>query len=48
VLPDVAAIPVRDARPAVLSLVWRTDNRNPLVAALVAFAEKLAASGAED
>ena len=43
VLP-VVAIPLSDARPAVLSLIWRRDNHNPLVQALVAFAGNLAES----
>jgi DNA-binding transcriptional LysR family regulator len=43
VLP-VVAIPLSDARPAVLSLTWRRENHNPLVRALVAFAGNLAES----
>jgi len=43
VLP-VVAIPLSDADPAVLSLVWRRENHNPLVHALVAFAANLAES----
>ncbi len=42
-LRGIVAIPVRDADPAVLSLVWRKDGHNPLVDALTAFAEKRAA-----
>jgi DNA-binding transcriptional LysR family regulator len=38
ILPDVVAIPVRDADPAALALVWRDDNQNPLVPALLALA----------
>jgi DNA-binding transcriptional LysR family regulator len=38
ILPDVVAIPLRDADPAALALVWRADSQNPLVAALVAVA----------
>jgi DNA-binding transcriptional LysR family regulator len=41
VLRGVVAIPVRDAEPAVLSLVWLEDNRNPSVQSLVALAESL-------
>jgi hypothetical protein len=41
VLRGVVAIPVRDADPAVLSLVWLEDNRNPCVESLVALAESL-------
>lgn len=37
-LTSVVAIPLRDADPAVLSLVWRRDNANPLVKAFVATA----------
>jgi DNA-binding transcriptional LysR family regulator len=43
-LPSVVAIPLRDAEPAVLSLVWRRDNPNPLVEALVLAAKNLAAA----
>jgi DNA-binding transcriptional LysR family regulator len=42
VLRGVVAIPVRDAQPAVLSLVWLEHNRNPCVQALVELAENLA------
>ena len=38
VLRGVVAIPVRDAHPAVLSLIWRKSNHNPLVRALAALA----------
>jgi DNA-binding transcriptional LysR family regulator len=38
ILPDVVALPLRDADPAALALVWRDDNHNPLVRALVALA----------
>jgi DNA-binding transcriptional LysR family regulator len=41
ILPGVVAIPVRDARPAVLSLVWRRDNQNPFVLALIDVARAL-------
>lgn len=34
VLPDLTAIPLRDAAPAVVSLVWRSDSANALVAEL--------------
>ena len=47
ILPDLVAIPLRDADPAVPSLVWREDNHNPLVVALVAVAAELAAHGAD-
>jgi DNA-binding transcriptional LysR family regulator len=42
ILTDVVAIPVRDARPAALALVWREDDHNPLVHALAELAGKLA------
>jgi DNA-binding transcriptional LysR family regulator len=35
VLPGVKAIPVRDADPANLSLIWRSEDEHPLVASLV-------------
>jgi DNA-binding transcriptional LysR family regulator len=38
ILPNVVAIPLRDADPAALALVWREDNHNPLVPALVGLA----------
>jgi DNA-binding transcriptional LysR family regulator len=38
ILPDVVAIPLRDADPAALALLWRDDNQNPLVTALLALA----------
>jgi len=44
VLPGVVAVPLCDAHPAVLSLIWREDNHNPLVERLAAIAEPLAAS----
>jgi hypothetical protein len=44
-LPSIRALPVRDARPAVLSLVWRSGNPSPLVQALAATAERLGLDG---
>jgi DNA-binding transcriptional LysR family regulator len=41
VLPTVTAIPMVDLEPAVISLVWRTDNRNPLLEALLTAAREL-------
>jgi DNA-binding transcriptional LysR family regulator len=41
VLRGVVAIPLRDARPALLSLLWRWDAANPLVEAIVATARDL-------
>jgi DNA-binding transcriptional LysR family regulator len=42
VLPDIVAIPLRDAAPATVSLVWRNDTGNPLLADLVQTAKALA------
>jgi DNA-binding transcriptional LysR family regulator len=42
VLPDIVAIPLRDAAPAVVSLIWRTDTGNQLVEDLVSVAKSLA------
>jgi len=36
------AVPIVDAGPASLALVWRTDNENPLVDALVTIARSMA------
>jgi DNA-binding transcriptional LysR family regulator len=41
-LRGVVAIPLCDAHPALLSLAWRNDTLNPLVEALVAFAQVVA------
>jgi DNA-binding transcriptional LysR family regulator len=41
VLGDVVVIPLRDADPAVVSLVWREENRSPLLQALVTAAHEL-------
>jgi DNA-binding transcriptional LysR family regulator len=41
VLREVVAIPVVDAEPGVMSLIWRSDRQNPLVAALAAAARSL-------
>jgi DNA-binding transcriptional LysR family regulator len=45
VLPSIAAIPMVDLEPAVISLVSRTDNPNPLVEALLEVAQQLPPSG---
>jgi DNA-binding transcriptional LysR family regulator len=45
-VPGLVAIPLRDAHPTVLSLVWHKANPNPLVDALVATAKMLVASDA--
>jgi hypothetical protein len=41
VASDVAVIRLSDADPARVSLVWRGEEPNPLVATLVATAERL-------
>ncbi len=46
-LPDVKAIPLRDAAPAVVSLVWRRDTSNRLVEELVGVAKSAALSADE-
>jgi DNA-binding transcriptional LysR family regulator len=38
----VVAVPLRDARPTVLTLVWRRDNPNPLLQRLLSSARALA------
>jgi DNA-binding transcriptional LysR family regulator len=42
-LRGVEAIPIRDADPMVLALMWRADQESPLVDDLVALARELAA-----
>jgi hypothetical protein len=46
-LPDVDAIPLRDAASAVVSLVWRRDIGNQLVEDLVGVAKSIAPPGDE-
>jgi DNA-binding transcriptional LysR family regulator len=41
VLPDVVAMPLAELEPAAVSLVWRADNRNPLLQSLLAAAKQL-------
>jgi DNA-binding transcriptional LysR family regulator len=41
VLPSVAAMPISDADPASVSLVWNEENPHPLVSALLATARGL-------
>jgi LysR family transcriptional regulator, benzoate and cis,cis-muconate-responsive activator of ben and cat genes len=41
-LPDLAAIPVLDAAPAVVSLVWHSESPNPLVGSFVELAQEIA------
>jgi DNA-binding transcriptional LysR family regulator len=47
VLPGIAAIPLRDAAPTKVSLVWRADTCNPLVEELVEAARQRRANGDE-
>ncbi|MFI4985142.1 MAG: LysR family transcriptional regulator [Solirubrobacterales bacterium] len=47
VLRGVVAIPLRDAHPAVLSLIWRRSNHNSLVQALAVLAASLRDGGAD-
>jgi DNA-binding transcriptional LysR family regulator len=44
-LPSVVAIPLCDATPTVLALVWHKHNPNPLVDDIITTARSLAASG---
>jgi LysR family transcriptional regulator, hca operon transcriptional activator len=43
-LPGIVAIPLRDAKPALVSLVWHSENRNPLLHTLLSAARRLAPS----
>jgi DNA-binding transcriptional LysR family regulator len=47
-LSGLAAIPLEDADPAVIQLVGHGDRRNPLVAAILEFAENLVAGDPPD
>lgn len=47
VLPDIVAVPLHDAAPAVVSLIWREDASSSLVEDLVDSAKRLA-SGADE
>jgi hypothetical protein len=44
-LPGVLAIPLLDAAPAILTLVWRKDNANPAVQLLAALAREITEDG---
>jgi len=46
-LTGTAAIPVRDAAPSRIALVGHDDRRNPLVAALVSYADVVASTRAQ-
>jgi len=46
-LPGIVAIPLRDADPAILSLVGHEDRRNPSVKALLAIAHRLVENDAD-
>jgi DNA-binding transcriptional LysR family regulator len=41
VLPEIASVPIVDAAPAVVSLVWQRDAGNPLIDDLVEIANRL-------
>jgi DNA-binding transcriptional LysR family regulator len=41
VLPEIASVPIADAAPAVVSLVWQRDAGNPLIEDLVGIAKRL-------
>jgi DNA-binding transcriptional LysR family regulator len=43
-LAQVAAIPLRDIDPVVISLTWREDNANPLIGALAVAAQSVGSS----
>jgi DNA-binding transcriptional LysR family regulator len=45
ILPDVMAIPLADLEPAMVSLVWHTDNPNPLLGELLTAAGHCPSSG---
>ncbi len=47
VLDGISAIPLRDAAPAQIALVGHRDHRNPLVAAMLSYADVLAAAARE-
>jgi DNA-binding transcriptional LysR family regulator len=47
VLPDVVAVPIHDADPAVVSLIWREDQSSTLVEDLVDAAKRLPAGDDE-
>jgi DNA-binding transcriptional LysR family regulator len=42
VLPDIVALPLEDAAPAAVSLVWREDTSNPLLEDLLDVAKRVA------
>jgi DNA-binding transcriptional LysR family regulator len=43
--PGVVSIPLTDARPAQTKIVWRSDDANPAVAALVSIAADVGGNG---
>lgn len=47
VLAQVEVIPLYDASPAVVSLVWHADNEHPLIRPLAAVAQRLLSEGAD-
>ena len=44
VLASTVAVPLRDAEPARIALIGHRDQRNPLVAALLSYADVLASA----
>jgi len=47
VLVNIRAVPVRDAAPSQIALVGHRDQRNPLVACVLSYADVLASERAE-
>jgi len=47
ILRGVVTIPLRDAHPAVLSLIWRRSNHNSLVQTLATLAANLCEGDAD-
>jgi DNA-binding transcriptional LysR family regulator len=45
--PDVVCVPVTDAEPAVVSLVWPADRSSTTIKALIATAREVAAASAD-
>ena len=41
-VPDLAVFELRDVEPSLISMVWRRDNSNPLIAGLAASADDVA------
>jgi LysR family transcriptional regulator, benzoate and cis,cis-muconate-responsive activator of ben and cat genes len=47
VLPNAVAVPISDARPAVISLVWPAETHHPIVGSLVALASRMSRAADE-